>query len=131
RMLARMFREVDPLPGDAHRRERGVPGRLGIAHHGQDGSVVCGVGLHVQELYARDIGHRRAQRVDRPLIAALGKVRYTFHERSGGDHQLFLTRSMSHLCIAELPATTGPSVLSTSVAPSGRVMMPPASRMSK
>src|SRR5207249_2506083 len=94
------------------------------------GAIVRGVGLHVEELHARHSGHRGAERVDRRRVAACGEIWYAFDELR--RHQLLLSRSMSHLWIAALPATTEPSLslLNTSAAPLSRVTMPPASRIS-
>src|SRR5258708_27768305 len=129
-MLARMFGEIDPLLCDAHRGEGGSDRRGRRRDEREHRAVVRRVGLHIEQLRARHSADRRAQRVDGGGITPLGEVRYAFDQRRG--HQLFLNRSMSQRCIAALPATSDPfpSLLSTSDAPSCRVTMPPASRMS-
>ena len=75
-MRAAVTPQVDPLARDADAREEGSDQLLSRADEREDGPVVVGVGVHVEQ--ARVLPERRPDRLDDGGVAPFGEVRHRF-----------------------------------------------------
>ena len=79
-MRALVPAQVDPLARARDPREQRLDELVPLADEREDGAVVVGVDVHVEQPRGRR--ERLAQRVDHRLVAALGEVRHGLEHAS-------------------------------------------------
>ena len=79
-MRALVAAQVDPLARARDPGEQRLDELVRLADEREDGAVVVGVDVHVEQPRRRR--ERLAQRLDHRLVAALGEVRHGLEHRS-------------------------------------------------
>src|SRR6185436_2285172 len=94
-------------------------------NHGEDGPVVGGIRLDIEQAHSGDRGDGRLQLSQNRRVATLTEIGNALDDLR---HQDSLSTVVSQACISELPATMDPC-LTTSGEPSRSLTTPPASRI--
>jgi SAM-dependent methyltransferase len=93
-MRARVAAQVDPVPRARDPREQRVDEVPVVCNHCEDGAIVVGVGVDVENVGTS--GERRAQRGERLGVPPLGEVRHRFerqlHARTLGTVKAYYDR---------------------------------------